>query len=300
MTRRAVAPVAAVVGAVAMLVVLIAGPGFPSVPTAVLLIVADVALAIAVLRHQGLTRRLVLGLGGVLLALAVIRPPMQSHDVWSYVMYGRIVTHHHANPYVQPPKQFSSDPFLQRVDPLWRGTKSVYGPAFTGWGAVVSFVGGSHPPLLRFGFQILALAAVLAAAFILDRRTRGDPRTLALLLLNPLVVFSLVNDAHADALVGLAVLVGVLLLERRKPALAGAALGAGMLVKLIAVLPAGAIGLWLLARRRRWPAIPAYVAAFLLVVGVGYGIGGGRTGLQPVLDSSTRVSSTSVWAPPNR
>ena len=282
-----------------MAVVLLGGPGLASLPSTLLLAAAYVALAVALL-GGGLTRSLVLRLTVPVLGLALVRPPMQSHDVWSYVMYGRIVSTHHANPYIRAPGSFAGDPFIRRIDPMWRQTRSVYGPLFTGWSALITWVAGNHILLLRLGFQLTALATVLATAWLLDRRSGGDPRVLALVLLNPLVVFSLVNDAHVDAVVGLAVLAAVLLLERRRPAAAGAALAVGFLVKVFALLPAGAIGIWLLARRERWKWLAPYSLALVIVITAGLALGGGRTSLKPVADSSTRVSTTSVWAVPNR
>jgi len=298
--RRPSAPVAAVVAALAMATALLGGPGFPSVPTAVLFLVAYGGLGVVLVDGRHLDRRLVIGLGFGLVVLAVARPPMQSHDLWSYVMYGRELSHHHVSPYTHAPDLFAHDPFLHRVDPLWRHAESVYGPLFTAWSGIITLVGGSVTLLLRLGFQLTAAVAVLAAAHLVDRRTNGDPRALAVVLLNPLVVFSLVNDAHVDALVGLAVLGSVLLLERRRPALAGGVLGLAVLVKVIALLPAGAIGLWMLSRRRRWSAIAPFALALGVVVLLGYGAGGGRSAVQPVLDSSSRVSGASIWGPPNR
>ena len=160
-----------------MAVVLIGGPGFPSVPTTVLFLVAYAGLAWALIEGQHLDRRLVIGLGAGLLVLAVARPPMQSHDLWSYVMYGRVFSHHHVSPYTHAPSAFVHDPFLLRVDPLWRSTESVYGPLFTAWSGLITLLGGSVALLLRLGFQVTAAVAVLAAAHLVDRRTSGEAQS---------------------------------------------------------------------------------------------------------------------------
>src|SRR6266516_4220143 len=46
-------------------------------------------------------------------------------------MYGRIAAVYAANPYVHPPAEFASDPFLAWVFPFWRDQPSVYGPGWT-------------------------------------------------------------------------------------------------------------------------------------------------------------------------
>src|SRR5262249_31370352 len=75
-------------------------------------------------------RRLALALGvtAVLGVTLVLLPALPSDDVFSYILYGRISVVHHANPFVSAPSAFPSDPFLSLV--FWRGTRSVYGPAW--------------------------------------------------------------------------------------------------------------------------------------------------------------------------
>jgi hypothetical protein len=253
-------------------------------------------LAVAVLSPSSLRRRTVLGLGGVLLLLAVAQPPTGSHDVWSYAMYGRIAAQHGANPYVHPPDQFPTDPIFARVDQHWRNTRSVYGPLFTAWSAEVARLAGASALRLRLGFQLIAAAAVGVGALVLDRRTRGDPRVLALVLLNPLVVCSVVNDAHVDGVVGVLVLAAVLLAERSRHGATGVLMGLALLVKAIALVPAGALGLWLLAARRFRPAA-RYAVAVLVVAGIGYVAGGGGTALRPLAASSDQLTRASVWGP---
>src|SRR5256885_3654806 len=59
--------------------------------------------------------RAVLWLGVVLVALVVVLPLLFSRDVYSYSMYGRMESIHHANPYVFTPRDFPRDPFFPLV-----------------------------------------------------------------------------------------------------------------------------------------------------------------------------------------
>src|SRR2546423_8620271 len=63
--------------------------------------------------------------------LAVATPSHQSKDVFSYAMYGRILTEHHSNPYNSYPMHFEGDPMRRHVSALWQRTPDIYGPAFT-------------------------------------------------------------------------------------------------------------------------------------------------------------------------
>jgi hypothetical protein len=235
----------------------------------------------------------------VLLLLAIARPPSSSHDLWSYAMYGRIGAQHHQSPYIRPPSSFPGDPLLHRVDPLWRRTRTVYGPVFTSWSMLLARAAGRSSLRLRLGFQLTAAVAVVVAARLLDRRTDGDVRSLALILLNPLVVCSLVNDGHVDAVVGCLVLVAVLAIERGAHGRAGAVLGIAGLLKITALVPAGALVVWLLRRGDR-SALARCGVALLLVLSVGYGVGGSTSALEPLQAASGKVTQASVWGAADR
>ena len=55
---------------------------------------------------------------GITLFGAVATPSHQSEDVYSYAMYGRIVTEHHHNPYATYPMHFEGDPMRRHVGPM--------------------------------------------------------------------------------------------------------------------------------------------------------------------------------------
>jgi hypothetical protein len=118
---------------------------------------------------------------------------------------------------------------------------------------------------------------------------------MALLGLNPLVVVGVVNGGHNDALVGLAVLAGVLLAEDRRPAASGVAFGLGLLVKPVALLPLLAVALWLW--RRRGPRPAATTAGVAGVLGLaGYQAGGGvLAAVRATGGVSDLVTRFSLW-----
>src|SRR5947209_5235962 len=160
-----------------------------------LLVVALASLAALVtLEHRQtlISRRAILGVAAALLLLAVIEPPHESSDVWSYAFYGRTVSHYHLSPYTHRPADFPADPTLARVAPGWRAARSVYGPGFTLVSAAITAVAGTSGTLARLGFQGLAALAVLGAALLLAR-TRVPPAALAAVVLNPLIIVTVVN-----------------------------------------------------------------------------------------------------------
>ncbi|HEX2191872.1 MAG TPA: hypothetical protein VHH09_01640, partial [Acidimicrobiales bacterium] len=164
----------------------------------VLLLVAFAALAVLVgseRRHRRLGRREVGLAAAALLVLAVVVPPRQSGDLWSYAMYGRMVSEYQVSPYRHTPAEFRTDPIGQRVPRFWERSRSVYGPGFTAVSVAGMAVAGRSPLVARLFFQGLAALAVALALVLVDRRSR-DPVALAFLAVNPLTVVSVVNGGH--------------------------------------------------------------------------------------------------------
>src|SRR5262249_28915388 len=155
--------------------------------------------------------------------------------LWSYAMYGRTVSVHHASPYEHDPADYADDPFLQHVSPIWRHRSSVFGPLWVSDAAIGTAIAGDSALLVRLWFQLTAAAAAAAALVLVWRGTRS-PAALVWLGLHPVFGAIAVNGGHNDVVIGLAVLVAVLLFARRRPLVAGAVVGLAALVKLTALL----------------------------------------------------------------
>jgi len=185
---------------------------------------------------------------GITLLFAVVTPSHQSGDVNSYVMYGRIVTVHHSNPFGSYPMHFESDPMRKYVGPMWQRTPDIYGVGFTIVMAIFAPVIGTSRFLGHLTYQLLAVAAVGAMLWLLWKRTR-NPTVLAFVGLHPLLAVSVVNGGHPDALLALGVLCGVFLAIDRRPVLSAAALAFAASINFTALVAAGVMFFWVL---RRW------------------------------------------------
>jgi alpha-1,6-mannosyltransferase len=243
--------------------------------------------------RAALTVRITLLAAGVLTAGAVVLPPSESHDLWSYAMDGRIVSHYGSSPYVHSPAHYPHDGFLHLVGSGWRSTRSVYGPVFTWIAAAITGVTGTNEVATRVAFQILAALAVLVAVALVARETR-DPIAVLVVGVNPVVAMEIVNPGRNDALVGLALLGGVLLLQRRRPLVAVAVMTLAVLVKAVAVLALGALLLWVAVHLGRRVAVRAGALAAAMLV-VPYLMVGGLTALRPLASASDRLSRASIW-----
>jgi alpha-1,6-mannosyltransferase len=197
------------------------------------------ALGAAWRGHLSIRRIVVVGILLHLVALAI--PLFLSRDVYSYAIYGRMVSEYGENPYTDIPAAFADDPVYPLVSVDWIDSRSVYGPAFTAISAGVTGL-FSTPASTVFGFKAMAaVAGVLTMLLTAAAARRAAPEraafAAALIGWNPVIVFHGVAGGHNDALVGLAVAGAVLLVLLRRELLATAALTVGALVKISAAVP---------------------------------------------------------------
>ncbi|MFF8595849.1 glycosyltransferase 87 family protein [Streptomyces sp. NPDC015220] len=193
--------------------------------------------------------------GGTALCVAALSAsPRTSDDVYRYAWDGRVQSAG-ISPYAYPPNapQLARlrDPWLFPAGTACRGwdlhsgadmcthinrpsEHTIYPPVAEGWFLLVHAVspaGGRHKPLQLAG-AVLAVATTVALLLV-QRRTRGDTRRVALWAWCPAVPFAAVNDAHVDTL---GVLLTVAALGTAAGARRGALLGAAIAVKLLPVL----------------------------------------------------------------
>ena len=259
--------------------------------------VACVALATLVLvptLRRALTMPMVVAASLLLLTVAVVQPPAESHDLWSYAMNGRIVEHYGDSPYTHTPADYPHDPLLAQVGAGWRHTKSLYGPAFTAVSAGIASVAGTDLLATRLGYQLLAAACVLALLLLLYRTTR-DPVVVALLGCNPVVMIEVVNIGRNDAIVALALLAGVLLATRRRFVAAAVVLALGALVKIALVAALAVVVLWIWRRHGTRIAAAAAAARRVRARDLRTRSRAGSARSKPVANASNRMSRASVW-----
>ncbi len=289
------APAAILLSTVAIALLLLSNDSLP-VGFGVSAVIISFAAWFAVLQEEDRGHpadiRVVATAAGALMLLAIALSPMGSHDVWSYTMYGRMVSHYGVSPYTHVPHDFPHDPFLPLVARGWRNTSSVYGPVFVVFSAIGTALAGGSVVMARLFHQAGAAIAVTAALVLIWRRTHS-PAAVMFLGLNPLVIVSVINGGHNDALVGLAVLGAVLLAEERRPVGAAFVLGLAVLIKITALLALPALLAWTLYRFGRRAA--GHLAGLsLATVTFGYALAG--PGALTALNSNhTLLSRSSPW-----
>ena len=267
-------------------------------PYAVLAVLLVAFGALAVVVALGSLRRwlgvgTVLVLSGGLLLGSALAPARSSDDLWAYGMYGRIVVHHHENPYVHPPSNYPHDPLLEHVNPYWRDGTARYGPVFIGVTAAVALVTGDHPLPIRLAYQLLAAIAVFLALLLIARRTRSAA-AVAIVGLNPVIAYMVVNAGHNDALVGLGVLVGVLLASRDRRTTATLVFAAAALIKATAGLALLAYLAWLAYRRGPRALVRPVIVAVAVTLPMLL-LAGLRDVINPLLEARETILPHSPW-----
>ena len=151
--------------------------------------------------------------------LYLFTPATFSDDVYSYASYGRLLSVHHASPYVIPPSAYPHDPTFKLVH--WKDTVSIYGPLWIVISAVVGLVSGPDRLGYLIAFRLCAFVAHLLNIWLVTAtlRTLGHPtRTVALGTLlyawNPLVLFESSLGGHNDVFMVTFLFLGLLFSAR--------------------------------------------------------------------------------------
>ncbi len=230
-----------------------------------------------------------------ILITAIVLGPHDSHDLWSYTMYGRILSAHHANPWAVSPAHFPHDPFLFRVGSGWRHTTSIYGPVFGLLSAAITKVGGEAATAVRMLFTSVFAIAAAASGWIVYHRTRSSAAA-ALVVLHPAVAIAGISGGHNDILVGLGLLGAVVLAQDDRPVAAGISAAFATLVKLTGGIGILALACWALANRGpRWAA--RFTAAAIGLVAIAY-LPLGTTGFAAFIHNRGSLSRASAWQLP--
>jgi hypothetical protein len=135
--------------------------------------------------------------------ILLLTPVLLSSDIYTYAMRGRIVSVHHQNPYIVPASEFPQDKFLELTDPAWRGQRDNYGPLWTLFAALLTWIGGDRLSWTIFLFKLWGLAGNTLSLWLIYRIARAmdlkkSREILALYALNPFILIEFVNNGHND------------------------------------------------------------------------------------------------------
>lgn len=213
-------------------------------------------------RTARLTTILALAGSGV---LNIMIYPVVAIDVFVYLIELKLAYFYRQNPYVVTvAPAFLGDPWARYA--IFLQSPLIYGPAWllgASWPVVLAGFDNLLRALLAyklFSFAVVALCGLIIAAYYEDRR-RGWAAAVAFVL-NPLVLFEAVANAHNDIMMAALLLAAVLALKKGSR-FAGALLVLSALVKFFTVLLAPM--LLVEAVRQKWGTWKLVSAALLSV-----------------------------------
>lgn len=171
--------------------------------------------------------------------MLTLTQPLTSRDLFHYIMEGRVLGTHAANPYLFPPAAFPRDPLLPYTNWTWANYTSPYGPLWLALGAGLTLLAGDNLFWSVIGFKLVALVGFLACGAlvwaILRRLGRSPLPGTVLWLWNPLVLLEFPGAGHNDVLMLAGMLLGVWLVLAGRPRSALVALTVAALVKYVAL-----------------------------------------------------------------
>ena len=214
-----------------------------------------------------------------ILALAMAVPCFLSADPIDYVIRGRVLALHGANPYLHVASEYPGDPFVAFGDAAWKDMPLPYGPVVANLQGAIAWLAHLLPVSPRVElivalalFKLVFAACLLAAAVALhDVAARVSPGRQAgafvAIAWNPLLLNECVASAHNEPLMWLCLAVAVSAAIGSRFAIATFALGLGALTKVVPV----ALGpVWLALAVRRGRLLPC-LAGFGVFAGLALG-----------------------------
>ncbi|HXI04490.1 MAG TPA: hypothetical protein VNI57_15055, partial [Candidatus Saccharimonadales bacterium] len=157
------------------------------------------------------------GTAAVILVLLFL-PSLLSKDVFDYMVQGRILVLHRANPFQISGSAFGSDAFVRAMG--WPQYTTLYGPGWVSACALLSWLAPGNLAGSLLVYKAVFAAVHLANGLIIAALLRGwgrDPLGGEILYLwNPLVILEVVGQGHNDGFLMLWALLGLLLIQRRE------------------------------------------------------------------------------------
>jgi hypothetical protein len=258
-------------------------------------------------------------------ALLGSAPAGESHDIFDYIVRGRMMTEYAANPLSQVPSDLPGSAPYRRYA-AWYKNVDTYGPMWEVSSAAVS-VGvrgfarglgwweqaapscpssaGSCRLLVAYvtAYRLLAILLTGLSGWLIFRIVQRRRPSLALpalaaWLLCPITAVATALGGHNDALMLVFILVCVWMFQRDRPFLAMMALLLAAHVKLTALIWLPACGLWVLRRwgwKRAWRTALASAAAGLTLSALLYAPFGGWGSLPRMLHERSVIVANSWW-----
>lgn len=135
----------------------------------------------------------------VLHFIFILIPFLTSNDIYSYIFQTRVFGVFKENTFLVPYDKFSFDPLYFHIKTVWSSETNLHGPLFVLIGSIINIIGKNNLIILVLLFKLTLISSNVLSAFLIYKITKSL-KALYLYALNPLVIFELSGNAHADSL----------------------------------------------------------------------------------------------------
>jgi len=122
-----------------------------------------------------------------------------SDDLYTHIQRGRMVAKYGASPYTTTYDSFSYDKFYKETKTVWSSQLSIYGPVFTNFGAVVSYIAGDSLLAHVLIYKLIYSALNILTGWLIYKITKS-PLASLLFSWSPLVIFEIQANNHFEIL----------------------------------------------------------------------------------------------------
>jgi len=165
--------------------------------------------------------------------------PWGAADIYDYAIFGRVLVHYQANPFVARGIDFPNEPFISYAP--WSNTTVAYGPLWLLFAAIASLIAQADLLANLFAYKIMVLLFywLMIGLIALIWRAQNHKLIAAGVLFwawNPLVLLETMANGHNDAMMIAFVLLALYLLMRRRAIWSMISLAGAALIKFTSVL----------------------------------------------------------------
>ncbi len=161
-------------------------------------------------------KRVVYAGTAVMILVMLFVPSLLTKDVFDYMVHGRILAIHRANPFEVPAAAFGADAFVRAMG--WPQYTALYGPGWVSTCALLAWLAPDDVAGSLLLYKILFGAVHLANGLLIRALLKAWKRPALtgeiLYLWNPLVLMQVVGQAHNDGFLVLWALLGLFLMRR--------------------------------------------------------------------------------------
>ncbi len=160
----------------------------------------------------------------------IVVPFLTSNDLYSYIFQTRVWSIFGKNPYLISYDSFRYDSFYPVIKTIWSSQTFLQGPLFLVIGGLVNFIGKNNLGFVVFLFKFILVGANILSSYVIYLITR-DKKAVFLYGTNPLIIFELAGNAHADSILVLLLLISLYYVSQRDSVKGTLSIFASFLVK---------------------------------------------------------------------